>query len=143
MSRSALQPEHPPKVTDLLIKAHLQRRRVQVEAFLAHHLRLKTNSKTQVFPVALVRGRALDFLGYRIWPTHRRLRKSSISRITRTLKRLRRHYAEGRVTRARVLQSIASWVAHALHADAAGLKRHILGKFKFRRAERRDPEEGL
>lgn len=112
-------------------KAHLQRVRVQVEAFLDQHLRLKTNSKTQVFPVALVRGRALDFLGYRIWTTHRRLRKSSISRITRTLKRLQRHYADGRVSWARVLQSIRSWVAHALHADARGLRKRVLGGVTF------------
>lgn len=112
-------------------KAHLQRVRVQVEAFLAQHLRLKTNSKTQVFPVALVRGRALDFLGYRIWTTHRRLRKSSINRITRTLKRLQRHYTDGRVDMARVMQSVKSWVAHALHADTRGLRAQVLGRWRL------------
>lgn len=112
-------------------KAHLQRLRVQIEAFLAQRLRLKTNSKTQVFPVALVRGRALDFLGYRIWTTHRRLRKSSISRITQTIKRLRGLYATGRVSPERIGQSIKSWLAHASHADANGLVRSVLGKAVF------------
>ncbi|MDY0349066.1 MAG: reverse transcriptase/maturase family protein, partial [Tenuifilaceae bacterium] len=37
-------------------------------------LRLKLNNKTQIFPVSIQHGRALDFLGYRMWTTHRRLR---------------------------------------------------------------------
>lgn len=112
-------------------KMHLQRVRVQVEAFLARHLRLRTNHKTEVFPVATLRGRALDFLGYRIWPTHRRLRKSSIGRITRTLRRLVRQYGQRRVDLARVRQSVMSWIAHAMHADALGLRIRILSRFRF------------
>ena len=42
-------------------------------------LRLTTNSKTQIFPVGPDNGRALDFLGYRIYPTHRLLRKTASS----------------------------------------------------------------
>lgn len=116
-------------------KAHLQRVRAQVEAFLAQHLRLRTNHKTEVFPVALLRGRALDFLGYRIWTTHRRLRKSSIARITHTLRRLKRHYADGRVGWPRVMQSIKSWLAHAGHANSLGLRTRLLGQFVFKRNE--------
>jgi retron-type reverse transcriptase len=115
-------------------KAHLQRVRVQVEDFLEQRLRLRTNRKTDVFPIGLVRGRALDFLGYRIWPTHRRLRKSSIARITRTLRRFQRQYAKGRVGLERIAQSVQSWVAHAMHADAFGLRSRLLSKFRFRSA---------
>lgn len=50
-------------------KAHLQRIRWVVEAFLESRLKLVTNDKTQAFPVAAKTGRALDFLGYKIWPT--------------------------------------------------------------------------
>ncbi len=112
-------------------KAHLQRVRSQVEAFLSLRLHLKTNHKTQVFPLSVLRGRALDFLGYRIWTTHRRLRKSSINRIGRTLRTLQRQYAEGRVSLARISQSVTSWVAHATHADAFGLRTRLLEKFSF------------
>ena len=112
-------------------KAHLQRVRAQVEDFLARRLRLKTNHKTQVFPLSILRGRALDFLGYRIWATHRRLRKSSISRITLTLRTLQRQYAEGRISLDRIGQSVTSWVAHATHADAYGLRTRILGNYAF------------
>ena len=114
-------------------KQHLHRVRQRIEAFLAQRLRLRTNAKTQVFPVHGLRGRALDFLGYRIWPTHRKLRRSSIRRITRTLKRLQRLYAVHQVSRERVMQSVNSWLAHARHADARGLVRAVLSRFHFTR----------
>lgn len=116
-------------------KAHLQCVRVHVERFLEQRLHLKTNRKTEVFPIAVLRGRALDFLGYRIWPTHRRLRKSSIARITHTLRRLGRQYAKGLVSLARITESVQSWVAHALHADALGLRTRLLGRFLFVRED--------
>lgn len=112
-------------------KAHLQRVRVLVESFLGQKLRLKTNQKTQVFPLGLVRGRALDFLGYRIWTTHRRIRKSSIGRILHTLKKLQKQYADGRVDWLRVSQSIKSWVAHCSHAQTYGLRSRLLGAMVF------------
>jgi len=114
-------------------KAHLHRTRETIEDGLWVSLRLKTNSKTQVFPIAQIRGRPLDFLGYRIWPTHRKLRKSSIRRITRTLKRLRAWYAKGSVDLEKVSQSVVSWLGHASHAQSAGLRKKILGDFVFRR----------
>lgn len=115
-------------------KAHLQQVRREVEAFLWDALRLKTNAKTQVFPVGTVFGRALDFLGYRIWPTHRKLRRSSISRITRSLRLLQKKYAKGLVGLDRISQSVNSWLAHANKADAFGLRRALLTKFTFSKA---------
>lgn len=112
-------------------KAHLQRIRTLIERFLWDRLHLKTNAKTQVFPVGERCGRAVDFLGYRIWTTHRRLRKSSISRIARTLRRLKKQYAAGKVALEKVRQSITSWVAHASHAETYGLRRKLLGSFVF------------
>ncbi len=114
-------------------KQHLHRVRERIEIFLAKYLRLRTNNKTQVFPVHGFRGRALDFLGYRIWPTHRKLRRSSIRRITKTLKRLQQLYAARQVSLERISQSINSWLAHAEHANARGLVLAVLGRFKFSR----------
>lgn len=121
-------------------KAHLQHLRKVTEDFLWNHLRLRTNHKTEVFPVALLNGRALDFLGYRIWATHRRLRKGSIGRISRTLRQLQHQYANGRVSIERVGQSVQSWVAHALHADTLGLRTQLLGKFRFMRRQQQEDQ---
>ncbi len=116
-------------------KAHLHRIRARIEWFLWDRLRLRTNAKTQVFPVGERHGRAVDFLGYRIWTTHRRIRKSSISRITRTLKRLRKQYADGKIGLSKIRESIMSWIAHASHAETYGLRRKLLGNTPFTRGE--------
>lgn len=114
-------------------KAHLHQARQRIDEFLQTRLRLQTNAKTQVYPVGLLRGRALDYLGYQIWPTHRRMRRNSIVRISRTLRRLQRLYARGQVGLERVRASIVSWVAHASHAQARGLTSRLLAGARFSR----------
>lgn len=47
------------------------------------------------------------------------------------LRTLQRQYAVGRVSLERVSQSVTSWVAHAAHADALGLRTRLLKKFLF------------
>jgi len=102
-------------------KDHLQQVRVSVEQFLVDRLRLATNSKTQVFPVALSRGRALDFLGYKIWPTHRLLRKDSVRKMRRKVLL----YRKGKLSRDRLLLSARSWIGHAGHANTFRLMRRL------------------
>ena len=112
-------------------KAYLHQLRNTLEEFLWNRLRLRTNAKTQVFPVTSWPGRPLDFLGYRIWPTHRKLRTSSIRRISKTLKRLQKLYGKGVVSLDRVRQSVISWIGHAKHAESYGLRKKLLGRFAF------------
>ncbi len=123
-------------------KAHLHAVRREIEGFLWDQLRLLTNGKTQVFPVATSKGRALDFLGYRIWPTHRKLRKSSAQRMRRRLQKLQRLYAAGEIPLDRVRASIRSWIAHAKHADTYFLRKAILADAVFVRAQA-SPMPGL
>lgn len=114
-------------------KEWLHHARVEIEAFLWRQLRLNTNHKTQVFPVGRHHGRGLDFLGYHIWPTHRRLRKSSIRRIHRTMRRFQRLYARGDVDLDEIRRSVVSWSAHASHADTHGLQNTLFAQYPLRR----------
>jgi len=109
-------------------KAQLHGYLEQIDLFLAESLKLKTNSKTQVFPISRKAGRALDFLGYRIYQSHRLLRKSSVKRIKSKLKKFHRDYKEGKVEQEEIKQSITSWVAHASHADTFGLRANLLNQ---------------
>jgi len=111
----------------------LQTIKLKIEYFLNQTLCLKTNSKTQIFPVALKNGRGLDFLGYHLWPTHRRLRKASISRIAKTLKRLQKEYSTGKIGLKDIRQSLISWIAHASHCQSYGLRDKLLNAFIFAR----------
>jgi len=64
-------------------KRDLHRLRGEIEAFLAEHLKLRY-SHAEVFPV----DQGVDFLGYRHFPTHILLRKSTAKRVRRRLAKL-------------------------------------------------------
>jgi len=113
-------------------KAQLHKWRREIEAFLWLMLRLKTNSKTQVFPIAKQNGRALDFLGYRIYSSHRLLRKCSVKRIKSKLKKLRNQYEIGEIGIPEINQNIQSWLGHASHANSHNLKLALFNE-PFRR----------
>ena len=99
-------------------KSQLHQWRALIEAFLWGSLRLSANSKTQVFPIGMAGGRALDFLGYRIYPTHRLLRKSSIKRIRYKLRR----FNDAPILCAARDACVQSWCAHAAHANTYRLR---------------------
>ena len=50
-----------------------------IEEFVENKLHLSLNQKSRYYPAA----QGLNFCGYRIWPTHRLLRKSSKTKIKR------------------------------------------------------------
>ena len=114
-------------------KAHLHRIRHDIEVFLWDQLRLTTNHKTQVFPVSNTHGRGLDFLGYKIWPHARRVRKDSVLRMRKKLRHLQRQYAVGAIELDDVRQVVASWIGHASHADSQNLRKELLGSVIFKR----------
>ena len=118
---------HPEKI-------HLHALRLDVERWLGENLALSTNHKTGVFPVAARRGRGLDFLGYHLWPHKRRLRKASLKRFSKRVRRLRRLYAAGLIDHPSIKQQLASWLAHAKHGEAIPAVRAILAKSSFRRS---------
>lgn len=129
------EPRYVRYMDDLIVvhhdKSHLHEVRREIEAFLWAELALRTNAKTQVFPVGGPNGRALDFLGYRIWTTHRALRKDSIHRMKRKMRRMARLYHEGRMTWDEIDPVIMSWVGHARHADTYNLRSKVLGGVGF------------
>lgn len=115
-------------------KQQLHQWRVMIERFINCQLRLKTNSKTQVFPVAASAGRSLDFLGYRIYANKKLLRKSSVKRIKAKLKIFRKKYSAGEIDIKDINQTIQSWIGHASHADTFSLRVSLLSQ-PFKRGE--------
>ena len=85
--------------------------------------------KRTVFPVS----EGCDFMGYRIWPTHRRLRPADGYRLQRRLKAMACDYRAGKIDREHIQSSIMSWVGHAQHADTWALRRAMLSRVSFSR----------
>lgn len=115
-------------------KKYLQALRLTLESWLDQNLQLGLNHKTAIFPVATQHGRGLDFLGYHIWPHKRRLRKASLNRFKRRVRRLQRQYAARKAGFPEIHQQLASWMAHARHGDAIPAVSKYLEQHPFRRA---------
>lgn len=111
-------------------KAQLHAYRRAIEDWVSDRLRLRLNRKTQVFPVGR-HGRALDWLGYRLWPTHRRLRRESVRRMERRLRYLGQAYACGHLTLSAISARVQSWVAHAGHARSWRIREQVLGRVRL------------
>ena len=101
-----------------------------VEYYLRVALRLRLNDKTQIFPVG---PRPIDFLGYRIWPEYRLLRKANLCRTRRKFKKFARLYALGQMSLVDIQPSIVSWIGHAQHADSWRVRNKILNNLIFTR----------
>lgn len=116
-------------------KSQLHAWRQQITAWLRDNLRLELNNKTQVFPVARSRGRALDFLGYRMWPNYRRLRPGSVHRMHRRMRYMQGQFARGEIDFSDIRQRIASWEGHARRAHSHGVRHQIFNNHPFARGE--------
>lgn len=115
-------------------KARLHELRHHLDAWLRDKLHLRLNRKTQVFRVSKQYGRGLDFVGYRMWPERRLLRKVSVRRFRRRLAALRRQYRDGRIDIHHVQPVISAWLGHAGRANTTALRTKLLSQ-PFRRAE--------
>ena len=103
-------------------KAYLHKLWNKTELFLNEHLDLKLNQKTAVFPVS----QGIDFLGYRIWENRRVLRKTSVKRIKRIMKKYTREYQAGNLSNKKIRPVLCSWIGHAEHADVPQLRNKII-----------------
>ena len=106
-------------------KAQLRQWRYAIATFLGDRLRLTLNGRTRMFPAS----QGIDFLGYRIWRTHRLLRKRSVRDMRRKLRRFERQRARGDVSLEHIRASVQSWIGHARHANTYTLRRRMFADF--------------
>lgn len=97
-----------------------------ISVFLWDELRLQLNHKTAVFPIT----QGVDFLGYRIWPYKKLLRKQYVKRIKRMMKKFVIDYKEGRRSREEIQQVLASWHGRSIRANVPYLREEIAAKAK-------------
>lgn len=98
------------------------------EAIVARLQRLRlTIHEPQVFPVES----GIPFLGFRIYPSHRRLKKRRGIAFQRRFHWLFQKWAAGGCSRERLDASARSWAAHAAWGDTWGLRRAVLGRYNL------------
>jgi len=112
-------------------KARLQVWKDAVRDFLATHLRLVLHpKKSLVFPARV----GVDFCGFHIYPSRRRLRRSNVRRFVSRLRRQREAYRRGELSLDEMSTSVRSWVAHAEHGDTWRLRERLFADYPIRRA---------
>ncbi|NMM21857.1 MAG: hypothetical protein HHJ15_18210 [Rhodoferax sp.] len=72
----------------------------------------------------------INMLGYRIWPTHKLLRRLAIVMFRRDIRRLRKKIDVGEATLTDVTSRVKSFTAHAKHADTWRLRNELYQVFK-------------
>jgi len=83
--------------------------------------------KRNVFPVS----EGCDFMGYRIWPTHRRIQPMNGFRFRRRFKLMAEDFKVGKTNLEEIRSRIMSWMGNARHADTWGLRTAIFKQFDF------------
>ncbi|MCE7985788.1 MAG: hypothetical protein DYG89_31815 [Caldilinea sp. CFX5] len=103
-------------------KAQLHAWKAAVQDHLAG-LRLCLNwRRSVVYPTHT----GIPFLGFRLFPTHRRLRSDNVRLARQRLQRYRKAYQAGQMSAARFRQALVAWIAHASHGDTYQLRRRLL-----------------
>jgi len=77
----------------------------------------------QVYPAHT----GIPFLGFRVFPAHRRVKQRKVIHFRRKLRRLLREYSTGVFSFERLNASVQGWINHVRHADSWGLRRAVLG----------------
>lgn len=77
-------------------------------------------------PAAVVHG--IPWLGFVVFPTHRRVKARNVRNFSRRLLTRWRDYCGGKITFAELDASVQGWINHVRYADSWGLRAHLLGR---------------
>lgn len=105
-------------------KLHIWKK--QIEKFADEEMKMVLNEKTCIRPIST----GIDFCGYRIWPTHIKLRKSTSKRMKRRLKLVMKQYADGKIDFEKANQVVASYMGIMSHCNSNNLRETIFGNME-------------
>lgn len=96
----------------------------EIIGFLAS-LRLTIHeAEAQVIPCK----HGIPWLGFVVYPTHRRVKARNVVKFSRRLKARWADYCAGEITFAEFDASVQGWINHVRYADTWGLRSHVLGQ---------------
>ncbi len=100
-----------------------------IEEYLNNELKLHLNNKTAIRPITL----GIEFVGYKLWPTHIKLRKSSALKMRRNLKRVQVDYSRSKIDFQRANATVQSYFGILKHCDSYNLQKKIFGDFVLKK----------
>ncbi len=106
-------------------KDELHRILEEIELFLNYDLKLQINNKTAIRPIST----GIEFVGYRVWTTHQKLKKKSVKKMKRRLKYIQKSYSRGEVGLDEARLTIMSYLGFMQHANCYRLKQKVMKSF--------------
>jgi len=100
----------------------------KIEKFLTENLKLTLNSKSRYYPNAM----GVNFCGYRIFETHRLLRKRSKDKIRKNINKWNKKYKENKLDITASITSFKAWLGHSNHCNSYNLQRKMYAKISFK-----------
>jgi hypothetical protein len=101
-------------------------------------LRLRFHDQAQVMPV----NAGIPWLGFVVYPTHRRLKARNARAFGRRLAERWSAYCADTISFAEFDATVQGWVAHARHGDTWGLRTELLGRPLRRESGVCEPDSG-
>ena len=127
---------------DIIILHHdkkfLEKIKQDIAGFLETKLHLQLNNKTCIRPTSM----GIEFVGFRVWSTHIKLRKKTAKKMEKRLKYMFRAFTAGEIDRETLDRSIASYKGILQHFNSYGL-RQSLNEMYLRETGRQYPEKKL
>lgn len=95
--------------------------KAEIEDFLLTELHLSLNKKTTIRPITL----GIDFVGYQMWATHRKLKKSTARRMIRHVKNMCDMMAAGEMSVEEFQRAASSFGGVLEHCCSFGLRQKL------------------
>ncbi len=97
-----------------------------VQRLEAYRLKIHEHN-AQIVPVT----HGVPWLGFVVYPSHRRLKARKVVAATRRLSMRYRDWQSGSISFAEFDASVQGWINHVRYADSWGLRRQVLERFKL------------
>lgn len=105
-----------------------------IQVFLEDKLKLNLNNKTAIRPISL----GVEFVGYRLWPTHVKIRKKTALKMKRRLKYVKKQFERKELTLDKVNATVQSYMGILKHCNSYSLQCSIFDNYilKYNNEER-------
>jgi hypothetical protein len=102
-------------------KKVLEQVKQSIASYVENELKLRLNNKTCIRPTSM----GIEFVGYRIWSTHKKLRKKTAKKLKTRLIYMFRAYAQGEIDKDTLERSIASYKGILKHFESYGMRKKL------------------
>lgn len=110
---------------DVIILHHDKKKLAEIknniEEFLLNELHLQLNNKTAIRPTSM----GIEFVGFRVWATHKKLKKKTALKIKGRLRYLFRAFRSGEISKEELDRSVASYNGILKHCNSYNFRQGL------------------